>query len=127
MNRRTLVRALSGAVLLAAASACSSVFGSDATLIRLENASAVELTDVTFSAGHDPIHFDRIAPGGKTEYVEVDEAYSYGYVKVHANGQEYVLQPIDYVGEETIGDGRFTFRVALGGPWGLDVTLHEDR
>ncbi|HEU4451917.1 MAG TPA: hypothetical protein VFR81_02620 [Longimicrobium sp.] len=124
-KRGTILGALM-AVLMMALSACDNPFGGDDdTLIRLENATQLELTNVTFSSGHDPIDFDRIAPGDRTEYVEVERSYSYGYLKVTANGGEYTMQPIDYVGEEEIGPGRFTFRITLT-QGGVSTTLRRD-
>ena len=114
LRKRGAISGAVAAILLLVLGACSSLFSSDDdTLIRLENASAFELTNVTFSSGHDPIDYDRIAPGSRTEYVEVERSYSYGYLKVTADGGEYTIQPVDYVGEEEIGPGRFTFRIVL--------------
>jgi hypothetical protein len=127
IRRRGAIAGAVAAVLLLALGACSSLFSpDDDTLIRLENATALELTNVTFSSGHDPIDFERIAPGARTEYVEVERSYSYGYLKVTANGGEYTIQPIDYVGEEEIGPGRFTFRIVLIEGGGLTTTLRRD-
>ena len=124
-KRGALLGALA-AVLVMALGACDNPFGGDGdTLIRLENATQLELTNVTFSSGHDPIDFERIAPGDRTEYVEVERSYSYGYLKVTANGGEYTMQPIDYVGEEEIGPGRFTFRITLT-QGGVSTTLRRD-
>jgi heat shock protein HslJ len=39
----------------------------------------------------------------------VGEAYSYAYVKVTAGGDEFVLQPIDYVGESLLAPGEYTY------------------
>jgi len=114
------------AILLLALAACSNVFSSDGdTLIRLENATGVELTDVTFASDHDPLTFDRIAPGARTPYTEVEHSYSYGFLRVTANGGVYTIQPIDYVGEEEIGPGRFTFRIVLT-EGGVGTILRRD-
>ncbi len=114
IRRNGALRGVMMAVLMPAFAACSNLFsGDDPTLVRLENTSAVELRDVTFSSGHDPLTYERLAPGERTAYVEVESSYSYGYLKVTANGREHVIQPIDYVGEEEIGPGRFTWRIGL--------------
>ena|SRR5688500_542915 len=110
LTRRTFLAALG---LLCG---CPTPFGSshDAeTFIRLQNTSAYEMHDVTFSSGHPAHTFESIPPGAATEYYEVPQSYSYGFLEVHVDGQRYVMQPIDYVGEEHIRPGRYTFRISF--------------
>lgn len=112
-GRGALLGALA-ALLVMILGACADPVDSDdddRTLIRLENTSAFELTNVSFSSGREMLTFDRIAPGARTEYVEVRYSYRYGFLRVTANGSEHTFQPIDFVGEEEIGPGRFTFRI----------------
>jgi hypothetical protein len=126
IRRRGAILSAMTAILMLALAACSNPFSEEGpTLVRLENTSAVELTDVTFSSGHDPLTFARIAPGERTEYVEVESSYSYGYLKVTANGRVHVIQPIDYVGESEIGPGRFTWRIVLT-ETGVNANLRRD-
>jgi len=115
ISKRGAILGILAVLLAMILGACSGTVDSDddATLIRLENGSAFALTNVTFSAGHGPIHFDRITPGARTEYVELEQSYSYGYLKFTADGGEYTLQPVDYVGEEEIGPGRFTVHIVV--------------
>lgn len=108
----TRFRFLALGLSLALAS-CEGILGEGPSQIRLENASAYTLSDVTFSAGHEPLHFASLAPGERTAYVTVERAYRYGYLEVVVEGERQVLQPIDYVGEEPIGEGHFTFRIAI--------------
>ncbi len=103
-------------VATAAMAACGNPFSSDSgTEIRLRNASTFELTDVTFAPGSPRLEFARIAPGATTEYRTVDGAYRYGYLDVLVDGTRRVLQPIDYVGESVIGEGRFTYVITIDG------------
>ena len=112
-TRRT---ALSGLVLLLfGLAACADPSGSEEgpTLVRLENQSPYTLEDVTFSSGHDPLHFPSIGAGDRTDYRLVDRAYRYGYLEVFVAGERFVLQPIDYVGEDPLGRGSFTYRIQV--------------
>jgi hypothetical protein len=79
----------------------------------LRNASAFELTSVTFAPGSPSLTFDRIAPGATTTYSKVPSAYSYGYFDALVGGERRTIMPIDYVGEKTIGDGKFTFEITI--------------
>ena len=110
LNRRTFFAALG---LLCG---CPTPFGSsqgDETFIRLRNASAYEMQDVTFASDHPARTFASIPAGAATEYYEVPQSYHYGYLEVHVAGQRYVMQPIDYVGEEHLRPGRYTFRITF--------------
>src|SRR5687767_5380837 len=99
--------------LALALASCQTIGGDGPSRIRVENGSEHVLSDVTFSAGHEPLHFESLAPGERTEYVTVDRAYRYGFLEVFVQGERRVMQPIDYVGERPIGEGRFTFRIVL--------------
>ncbi len=128
IRKRGAILGVLAALLVMVLGACSGTVDSDddATLIRLENTSAVELTNVTFSSGLAMLTPDRIGPGERTEYVEVPSSYRYGFLRVTANGVQLTMQPIDYVGEEEIGPGRFTFRIVLLEGGGVTTTLRRD-
>lgn len=101
-------------VAIAAAAACSNPLSSaDGTQIRLRNASTFELTAVTFASGASEVKFARLGPSEVTAYAEVASAYRYGYLDVRVNGERRQLQPIDYVGENVIGSGRFTYVITI--------------
>ena len=114
-------------VALTAVAACDNPFTSDDTRIRLRNASAFELTAVTFAPGSPRLEFARIAAGETTAYVTVDNAYSYGYLDLLVGGEHRRLQPIDYMGESYIGDGQFTYVITVdAASRNPIVTLVED-
>ena len=111
--KTTTVRTLVVASLLSVVPGCSNPFSSDDTRIRLRNASSFELTDVTFAPGRPRLEFDRIAPGEVTDYRSANGAYSYGYLDVLVDGVRRTLQPIDYVGEEPLDGGEYTFVITI--------------
>ena len=109
--------------LLAGVSACSTPLFSGETLVRFRNVSPLELTDFTYQSGGEAIFFPVIRAGVVTEYVEIDQSYSYGFVELHVDGQQFVLQPIDYVGATLLGNGEFTFRVDVDSSSSFGVSL----
>ena len=110
--RRTLAVFAVGAS--AALAGCSDPFSTDdGTHIRLRNASSFDFTSVTFTPGTSELKFPRIAPGTVTDYVPVANAYRYGYLDLLVDGVHQTLQPIDYVGESFIGEGRFTYVITI--------------
>jgi len=55
-----------------------------------------------------------VAAGQSTQYLGgYTKAYRYAYIKVVVDGQELVLQPIDYVGETLMTQGSCTYVVGV--------------
>ena len=114
MRMTTRLKMVAAALGVAVIPGCGNPFSTDdGTHIRLRNSSSFVLTAVTFQPGEPELEFARIEPGEATDYVQVDNAYPYGYLDVTVNGARRVIQPIDYVGESYIGDGRFTYVIAI--------------
>jgi hypothetical protein len=114
MRMTTRLKMVAAALGVAVTAGCSNPFSADdGTHIRLRNSSAFVLTAVTFQPGEPQLKFARIEPGEATAYVPVSNAYSYGYLDVTVDGARRVIQPIDYVGESYIGDGRFTYVITI--------------
>ena len=98
-------------LLLAGLSGCSSPSEVDSTRIRIRNATHVPFENVIVG---DKSYGD-IAPGDVTEYQTWRHAYRYAYVSLKADGKPMLIQPIDYMGETPLGDGRFTYVLTIEG------------
>ena len=82
--------------------------------IRIRNASpyAFESVYVNTSGGENT--YGPLAAGKSSQYLGgYTQAYRYAYVKVVINGQELVLQPIDYVGETPLSQGSYTYAIGV--------------
>src|SRR5690242_1201178 len=79
-----------------------SVVGSE---IRIVNASDVDFADVVVGG----LHYGNIEHGQVTGYQRWETAYRYSSVSLSAADKTYTLQPIDYVGENPLGSGRFSY------------------
>ena len=80
-------------------------------LVRVRNASSSDFRDVRVFFPDAPdraMHYGAVASGGASEYLPVSRAYRYAHIEVTAGGKPYSLRPIDYVGEEELGPGRYT-------------------
>ncbi len=77
--------------------------------IRLANASDVDFRDMTFN-GED---FGDLAPGEKSEYRAFERSYSYGSVSIIIEGERFGWQPNDFVGEELLATGDYTFEYSF--------------
>ena len=81
-------------------------------LVRVQNASSSDFDDVRVFFPDAPdraMHYGTVASGAASEYLPVSRAYRYAHVEATAGGKPYSLQPIDYVGEEELEPGRYTY------------------
>ena len=81
-------------------------------LVRVRNASSDELDDIRVFFPDAPdraMHYGAVASGAASEYLPVSRAYRYAHIEATAGGRPYSLQPIDYVGEEELEPGRYTY------------------
>jgi hypothetical protein len=77
------------------------------TNIRVLNSSEYDLCNVVIeSRNHGEIN-----SGENTCYRGYDKAYRYAYVSLTIDGEDLVIQPIDYVGETPLGIGYFTYHL----------------
>ncbi len=90
-----------------------------AVQLRIENQSTYTFSAIEVQWSQPKIEFGNLAAGQKSAYQEVQGAYRYGYIKLLIGSDEFVLQPIDYVGETQLEPGAYTYA--------LDVTDYDNR
>lgn len=74
--------------------------------IRLSNISTVDFKNATFNH----VNFGDLNSNEITEYKKFENnVYHYGTVKIEINDQDYGWTPIDFVGENPLEDGDYTF------------------
>ncbi|MEZ4992953.1 MAG: hypothetical protein R2824_21195 [Saprospiraceae bacterium] len=79
------------------------------TLIRVENATGHDITDV-FVSDH---YYGNVKKGGKTDYQIYEKAYHYASCTFNIDGVEFRLQPIDFVGEKPLKNGKYGYRLKI--------------
>lgn len=92
--------------------------------IRIKNASDVDLDEVYVFFPDQPsqaVHYGAIKKGTVSDYRSTARAYRFAHVEVKMGNQMLVLRPIDYVGEEPLPAGRFTYVINV-----QDERLHID-
>ncbi|HLA10371.1 MAG TPA: hypothetical protein VJ023_07225 [Pyrinomonadaceae bacterium] len=77
--------------------------------IRIANQSRVTLEDVRVDFASQTESYGTIEAGKATEYRVVRRAYRYARIEALVDGKPALLQPIDYVGEEELKPGRYTY------------------
>ena len=79
--------------------------------IRIKNSSTVVFDEVLVS---DEEHiYENQAPDSFSEYQEFEMAYRYAYIRITSGEETYELQPIDFVGEEELPIGLYTYDLSL--------------
>ena len=80
--------------------------------IRVRNAGAVDFDEVRVFFPDRPdaaVSYGPIKKGAVSDYKSVARAYRYAHVEAVAGARQFVLRPMDYVGEEELPPGRFTY------------------
>jgi hypothetical protein len=115
------MRWLASLALVIALAAC----GEPAPYVRACNDAGSDMTSLAWGA----YSATGLAAGACTEYEQPeDPVYRYTYVRFTVDGVEYTLQPIDFVGEERLDDGHWSYRLGIGdvAMRRVDLTLERD-
>jgi len=98
--------------------------------IRLSNVSHYKFQNIVVNTTTGNVNFEDLNSGQKSAYKEFEKAYRYAYVELEINGKKYTLQPIDYVGETLLANGKYTYKIDVndsGDQYSrLSLTLVED-
>jgi hypothetical protein len=98
------------AVLL---SSCSETLGPLEVQIRVRNAASVALEDVLVEFPEETELYGTIQPGQVSRYHRVRPAYRYAYAEANVSGKLLRLMPIDFVGEEFLESGSYTYEIGI--------------
>lgn len=94
-------------------SPCENQVDESKTNLRIKNLSAYNFEDVNVSPNGTLKSYNTTEAGQSSCYHNFDKAYNYAYVSMNINGEEFIIQPIDYVGEQELGPGKFTYSIDI--------------
>lgn len=100
-------------VVFLASCSTSSVGETGPVHLRVENASNVDLSYVKIAFTGDEVNMGTVESGQFSTYHLFDIAYHYGFVEVETGGEIYRIVPIDYVGEQPLNSGHYTYRLDI--------------
>ena len=100
-------------------------------MIRITNDSSVTMENVLVKFPGQAERYGDIPPNVSTEYRKVDRAYRYAYIEVVVKGEKAVIQPKDFVGEQLLDPGRYSYILSYDSKSGskfsrLRLKLAED-
>ena len=86
---------------------CSEDDRSDGLWIRVINVSDYNYENVVIYSQE----YGNISANARSDYFQFEMAYSYIFVSPEIDNQTFIIQPIDYVGEQTLEDGYYSFLI----------------
>ena len=113
------------AVALAVAGCRSTTAPSDVE-VRVRNASTFDFESVVVQFPTSREDYGAVAAGNASGYREVETAYRIATVEVIVEGELLRLQVIDYVGEQRLPPGRYTYRLLADVEGNLGLELVRD-
>lgn len=82
-------------------------------LIRIQNATSVKMEDVYVNTSGGEGNYGTITKGEYSHYISYESAYRYAFVRFVNGKDTVVVQPIDYVGEAKLPDGKYTYKITM--------------
>lgn len=83
------------------------------TNLRIKNNSKYDFCNVVVNPYSGEVNCGIIKKGEMTCYRSFDIVYNYAYIQLFIGDKEFKLQPIDYVGEQPLGIGKFTYSLDI--------------
>lgn len=81
------------------------------TLLRIQNVSQYNFESIMVNSPGGMVEYSATASGVNSSYKSIEYTYRYAYIEVMIDGEKFILQPIDYLGEEKYMDGKYTFQL----------------
>lgn len=81
--------------------------------IRIRNASLLPFENIEVNTSGGVNNYGTLPDNEISDYKKFNFAYRYSFVKLDINGEPYIIQPIDYVGENKLKGGKYTYEIHL--------------
>jgi len=79
--------------------------------IRISNVSEFNYENINVNASGEMVEFGNLNSNSNSEYKTFDLAYRYAFVEFEIDGETFTLQPIDYVGETPLENGKYSYKI----------------
>ncbi len=88
-------------------------FGTGDIKIRIWNDTAYHMKDIFVNTGGGENDYGELKARSRSSYFQFVNAYRYAFVSFKIDGKAYTIQPVDYVGEEPLEKGKYTYRLSV--------------
>lgn len=114
-------------VLMLLLSGCGMLGPTREVEVRVRNGSGTILDRVSLFLPRETLTFSTLAPGQESPYKEVARAFDIVSVQVVVGQDSASLQVVDYVGEDPLEPGRYTYvlRVLSTDPLGIGMDFEK--
>ncbi|MEA1786838.1 hypothetical protein U1E44_12120 [Arenibacter sp. GZD96] len=92
--------------------------------IRIKNSS--NLTFDRVQVGVEGNEYVNISSDDYSDYQEFEVAYTFNFIEIEANGETFVLQPIDFDGETPLPIGFYTYDLSISEAGDIDLVFVLD-
>ncbi len=98
------------------------------TNLRIKNVSDYELCNVVVKPPYGSFNCGLLEKGEITCYHSFDTVYNYAQIQFFIGEKEFTFYPIDYVGEDPLPIGKFTYLIDIVDfdKRQISITLQED-
>ena len=79
--------------------------------IRISNVSEFNYENIKVATTGEIVYFGNLKSNSKSASRVFDSAYRYAFVEFQINGETFTLQPIDYVGETLLENGKYAYAI----------------
>jgi hypothetical protein len=67
--------------------------------------------NINVNASGEMVEYGNLNSNSNSEYKTFDLAYRYAFVEFEIDGEIFTLQPIDYVGETPLENGKYSYKI----------------
>ena len=82
-------------------------------LIRIENISPFDFSELVVNTSGGEQDYGNLGTGQFSIYKDFEFAYEYAFISLIIDGDTLTLQPIDYVGETKLNNGKYTYQLDI--------------
>lgn len=87
--------------------------GSGDIEIRLWNNTSFEMKEIYVNTAGGENIYENLDNSEKSSYRRFQSAYRYAFITFKIKDKPYAIQPIDYVGEEQLKKGKYTYKITV--------------
>lgn len=92
---------------------CSDDDTSNVLQIRVTNVSQFNYQNIIVNTSGGEQNFGDIDAGQTSLYKTFDFAYRFAYVELQIDDETFIFQPIDYIDENLLTSGNYTYEISL--------------